>query len=137
MELFHQTVSMKAVDNLNDFVRSHMLEPFDSKAQIDTLVEHFENLTRAHDAVVRARDQLELLGPLVEMLDEFDQLGATAAEIRLQQEAVPYYFAKLAKSLYCARLKELSARLEHVSATTHARGAELTELQGKGDRSPG
>ena len=65
MELFHQTVSMKAVDNLNDFVRSHMLEPFDSKAQIDSLVEHFENLTRAHDAVVRARDQLELLGPLV------------------------------------------------------------------------
>ena len=46
MELFHQTVSMKAVDNLNDFVRSHMLEPFDSKAQIDSLVDHFENLTR-------------------------------------------------------------------------------------------
>lgn len=30
MELFHQTVSMKAVSNLIDFVRSHMLEPFDS-----------------------------------------------------------------------------------------------------------
>ena len=30
MELFHQTVSMKAVDNLNEFVRSHMLEPFDA-----------------------------------------------------------------------------------------------------------
>ena len=31
MELFHQTVSMKAVDNLNDFVRHHMLEPFDAE----------------------------------------------------------------------------------------------------------
>ena len=61
MELFHQTVSMKAVDNLNDFVRSHMLEPFDTKAHIDSLVEHFDNLTRAHEAVVRARTQLELL----------------------------------------------------------------------------
>ena len=72
MELFHQTVSMKAVDNLNDFVRSHMLEPFDTKAQIDALVEHFDNLTRAHEAVVRARDQLELLGPLVVVLDRYD-----------------------------------------------------------------
>ena len=80
---------------------------------------------------MRARDQLDLLRPLVKMLDEFNQLGATAAEIRLQQEAVPYYFAKLAKSLYCTRLKELSARLEQVSATTHARGAELTELREK------
>ena len=32
MELFHQTVSMKAVDDLTEFVRSHMLEPFDTKA---------------------------------------------------------------------------------------------------------
>ena len=29
LELFHQTVSMKSVGNLTDFVRSHMLEPFD------------------------------------------------------------------------------------------------------------
>ena len=54
MDLFHQTVSMKAVDNLNDFVRAHMLEPFDTKARIESLVEHFDNLTRAHDAVIRA-----------------------------------------------------------------------------------
>ena len=51
MELFHQTVSMKAVENLNDFVRSHMLEPFDTSAQIADLIDHFDNLTRAHDAV--------------------------------------------------------------------------------------
>src|SRR5271165_4762147 len=43
MELFHQTVSMKAVDNLNDFVRSHMLEPFDTSAQISDLIDHFDN----------------------------------------------------------------------------------------------
>ena len=30
LELFHQTVSMKSVGNLNDFVRDHMLEPFDA-----------------------------------------------------------------------------------------------------------
>ncbi len=30
MELFHQTVSMKSVGNLNEFVRNHMLEPVDA-----------------------------------------------------------------------------------------------------------
>lgn len=29
LNLFHQTVSMKAIGNLTDFVRAHMLEPFD------------------------------------------------------------------------------------------------------------
>ncbi|MGH8548577.1 MAG: hypothetical protein ACRERU_08265 [Methylococcales bacterium] len=32
LELFHQTVSMKSVGNLTDFVRGHMLEPFDVSA---------------------------------------------------------------------------------------------------------
>ncbi len=131
MELFHQTVSMKSVDNLNDFVRSHMLEPFDSKAQIDSLVEHFDNLTRAHDAVVRARDQLDRLGPLVELLDEFDQLGAEAAEITKQQEAVPYHFARLTQQLYGAQLVDLAARLERTGATLAVHGSELAALREK------
>src|SRR6266536_81018 len=58
MELFHQTVSMKSVGNLNDFVRSHMLEPFDAASWTDRLVAHFEDLTRAHEAVRRAQDLL-------------------------------------------------------------------------------
>jgi uncharacterized protein YPO0396 len=65
MELFHQTVSMKSVGNLNDFVRSHMLEPFDADAWTKRLVDHFEDLTKAHDAVRTAREQLAELGPLL------------------------------------------------------------------------
>ena len=79
MELFHQTVSMKAVENLNDFVRSHMLEPFDTSAQIADLIDHFDNLTRAHDAVQRARAQLELLQPLVADIEVHDQLSEQRA----------------------------------------------------------
>ena len=54
MELFHQTVSMKSVGNLTDFVRSHMLEPFDSASWTSRIIAHFEDLTKAHEAVRRA-----------------------------------------------------------------------------------
>ena len=93
MELFHQTVSMKAVDNLNDFVRSHMLEPFDTSDQISDLIVHFDNLTRAHDAVVRARAQLELLQPLVADIEVHDQLSEKRSSLERQQRALPLYFA--------------------------------------------
>ncbi len=72
MDLFHQTVSMKSVGNLNEFVRSHMLEPVDASERIRGIVAHFDDLTRAHEAVTRARDQLEALGPLVATLDRYD-----------------------------------------------------------------
>ena len=41
LELFHQTVSMKSVGNLTDFVRSHMLEPFDVAPRIAALIAPF------------------------------------------------------------------------------------------------
>ena len=131
MELFHQTVSMKAVDNLNDFVRSHMLEPFDSRRQIESLIEHFENLTRAHDAVVRAREQLLLLGPLVELLDEYDLLDTKVSEITMQQKAVGYHFSRLAKHLHNARLGELALLLDETSRELDARHRELAGLRDK------
>src|SRR5574340_378674 len=65
LELFHQTVSMKSVGNLTDFVRSHMLEPFEVAPRITALINHFDDLNRAHQAVLKAQQQVELLTPLV------------------------------------------------------------------------
>jgi uncharacterized protein YPO0396 len=61
LELFHQTVSMKSVGNLTDFVRSHMLEPFDVAPRIAALIAHFDDLNRAHEAVLKAKRQVALL----------------------------------------------------------------------------
>ena len=59
MELFHQTVSMKSVGNLTEFVREHMLEPFNAAQATRDIVAHFEHLTSAHEAVLRAQAQLD------------------------------------------------------------------------------
>ena len=61
--LFHQTVSMKSVGNLTQFVREHMLEPFDAAKATRDIVAHFEDLTKAHEAVQRAQAQLDVLTP--------------------------------------------------------------------------
>ena len=42
MDLFNQTVSMKSVGNLTEFVREHMLQPFDVETRIGALIRHFE-----------------------------------------------------------------------------------------------
>ena len=129
MELFHQTVSMKAVDDLTEFVRSHMLEPFDTKAHIATLVDHFENLTRAHDAVVRARHQLELLSPLVADLDAHDQATAAAATVRARQRALPYLFAERARGIFEAQISALEAEAQEVETSLGIVAEELAALR--------
>lgn len=115
LDLFHQTVSMKAVDNLNDFVRTHMLEPFEMQARIDDLITHFDDLTQAHEAVLRARDQLDLLRPLVAGLDRHDELGGELARLGSAEAAVAYYFADRKAGLLHTEIERLDGELADVT----------------------
>jgi uncharacterized protein YPO0396 len=93
MELFHQTVSMKSVGNLTDFVRDHMLEPFDASKATEDIVGHFEDLTKAHEAVQRAQAQLSALAPLLKDCDSYDAVAAEIEALTARRQALRYYFA--------------------------------------------
>ena len=108
LDLFHQTVSMKSVGNLTEFVRGHMLEPFDVAPRIAALIEHFDDLSRAHEAVLRARHQIEHLAPLVADCDNHASLGAEIEELRQCREALRPFFAALKRDLLDERIARLA-----------------------------
>jgi uncharacterized protein YPO0396 len=108
LELFYQTVSMKSVGNLTEFVRHHMLEPDDTDERIRALIGNFENLNRAHDAVVRARSQIEILDPLVADGDRLQAAEAEAATRRRARDALAAWFAIHHIRLIDERIDELN-----------------------------
>ena len=115
LELFHQTVSMKSVGNLTDFVRQHMLEAFPTESRIEALVGHFEDLNRAHEAVLKAKAQVAALTPLVADCDRHDGLRAEVARLRTCREALRPYFAQLKLELLDKRLALLDTDLERLA----------------------
>ncbi|BCJ37141.1 ATP-binding protein [Actinocatenispora thailandica] len=133
MELFHQTVSMKSVGDLNDFVRDHMLEPFDSAGWIDRLVRHFEDLTSAHESVVQARDQLALLDPLLGDCDKHEKAAGQIAEFDAQREAIRYYTADLQERLHGAEIDRQNATMAQLESAGAACAAQLGELDRERD----
>ena len=123
MELFHQTVSMKSVGNLNEFVRNHMLEPADAAEKVRNIVAHFGDLTKAHDAVKRAREQLEALQPLVATSERYDEALARRGELELQRDAVRLYIAELRIGLLTEEIAAHTAMRDsqaHAAAETRA-----------------
>ena len=88
MDLFHQTVSMKSLDNLTDFVREHMLESFPVQPRIDALISHFDDLNRAQESVLKARAQIGHLLPLTENCDRHAARLYKAAELRGYRDAL-------------------------------------------------
>jgi len=136
LELFHQTVSMKSVGNLTDFVRHHMLEPFDVAPRISSLIAHFDDLNRAHEAVLKAKQQVELLSPLVADCDRHAALLAATDELRACREGLKAHFAGLKLALIDARLETLadnfkseSTKVERLEARKTAQQVQERELR--------
>lgn len=120
LELFHQTVSMKSVGNLTEFVRQHMLESFDVKTEIIALIGHYDDLQRAYDAVLKAKEQIRQLSPLVENYHQYSSLSQDNEEMRVCREALPGYFSSLKAELLEVRLKTLTEKLEQLESDLFA-----------------
>ncbi len=116
LALFHQTVSMKSVGNLTEFVRTHMLEPFDVAPRIAALIAHFDDLNRAHEAVLKAQRQVQLLQPLVADGERHEQATQHVNTARQQRNLLKPYFAQLKLGLLAARITQLNEEWERHDA---------------------
>jgi uncharacterized protein YPO0396 len=132
MDLFHQTISMKSVGNLTDFVREHMLEAFPVHDRIDALVAHYQDLDRAHELVLKAKFQLGFLLPLVDDCDRRAALAEEVNKLRACREALRPWFASKKKALLETRVASLEAQLEKLAHRIAA--ADEARSRRRGDR---
>nr|WP_239536765.1 ATP-binding protein [Arthrobacter roseus] len=109
MELFHRTVSMKQVENITSFVRTNMLEEDDAVKRVGNLIHHFENLKKAHEAVLRAKDQISLLTPIHDGSAQHAKLAREDEDARAQRDALHPWFTDRQLTLS----REHQTELEH------------------------
>lgn len=133
LELFNQTVSMKSVGNLTEFVRGHMLEAFPVQGRIEALIGHFDDLDRAHQAVLKARDQIAALDPLAANVERHATLLAEADELRACRDALRPWFAALKSELLGQRIERLETELARCAAALEALGAGRREQLARRD----
>lgn len=93
LDLFYQTVSMKSVGNLTDFVRNQMLGKTDIQDKISDLVRSYEELTKAHDAAQRARHQKEMLEPLMQSIARLEVVKEEIGQYNFSLQEVPKWFS--------------------------------------------
>lgn len=110
LNLFYQTISLKSVADLTGFVREHMLDTGDIEERIDELRKNFDNLNAAHQAVVKSREQIQQLTPLVADGRELRKQQTRINDLEIGREALPAWFAAQHLGLLAERLAAL--RLE-------------------------
>lgn len=133
LELFHQTVSMKSVGNLTDFVRNHMLEPSEVAPRIQALLAHFDDLNRAHEAVLKAKRQLGMLTPIVGDCKRHQEGTEAVRLLREQREMLRGHFAELKRSLLDKRMEHIASDLERQTRLIDKLAGELQDLRAEAE----
>lgn len=112
LDLFYQTVSMKSVGNLTDFVRNHMLEKYDIEFRVNELRINFDNLNRAYEAVLKSKKQVEMLKPLAVSIHTYENLGNILNMHSRCRDLLPAYFAAIHVELLNENIHQLNQEIE-------------------------
>lgn len=134
LELFNQAISMKSVSSLTSFVRERMLAPFPVQSHIDALITHFDDLHRSHEAVLKAKKQIELLTPLVAECDRHQQMREEVVALQKERDGTDNFFARMKLALLNERIDALELDWERADAAVKRLEAEHDASQARIDQ---
>lgn len=111
LDLFQQTISMKKVEALTEFVRANMLEIPNTGDDVNKLIKHFHDLNSAHEAVLKAKNQILQLRPIVEQGNRCEQLNNKQDLLGKARRALVPWFAEQTICLLTEEINKLGQEL--------------------------
>ncbi|MDR0622290.1 MAG: hypothetical protein LBJ61_10510 [Deltaproteobacteria bacterium] len=110
LKLLQKTQSMKNIEDLDSFLRNFMLDEPDTYESAKQMVEEFTALNAAHEAVQKAKWQMETLGPIRPNWNDYNRAGAELFETLALSEALETYANQRRRELIQAELDVLRAK---------------------------
>ncbi|MCA9257894.1 MAG: hypothetical protein KDA61_01785, partial [Planctomycetales bacterium] len=114
MDMLNQTVAVKDIASLTEFIRRHMLEANPWNGRIESVLGHFALLSEAHQSLIRTRRQVELLDPIAARADEYRRLAQQLDSALRTVESAEAFFDARAAELYKPYVAQLARDLAAV-----------------------
>lgn len=134
LSLFSQTVGIKVLGDLTNFIRQEMLEESDAEEQFKNLHEHYSDLLVSHKAIQKDEKQLELLTPIITHKETLYAQRSGKAQLDFVEEQMPFYLNKTEYELLAAHISQTErdatvAREEERLATEKIKALEQEKDQ--------
>jgi uncharacterized protein YPO0396 len=112
LSLFSQTVGIKVLGDLTNFIRQEMLEEADAEEQFRGLYNHYSDLLISHKAIQKDEKQLELLDPVVTNKSKLEALHNNKQRLDFIEEQMPFYLGKIEYELLEKDVERLELEIE-------------------------
>ncbi|PUZ30158.1 Uncharacterized protein YPO0396 [Chitinophaga costaii] len=129
LQLFNQTVGIKVLGNLDEFIRLHMLEPRNMEEEFQELKKHLATLLAAQRNIEKVEAQIKLLQPIRQHLELYDlaHQGLQGTQAVLETVALWNTFTKHA--LLQVGLEENQSLVKQVQQQIQDAKTQLEKLQ--------
>lgn len=122
LNLFNQVVGVKVLEDLDEFIRTNMLEEQDAEAEFIQLKESFLTLMDAKTNIEKAKEQIKLLTPINKIAITLINIKTDLLRLEKSKEKAVYWFAKKGVELGEKELEKCKEELLRLNE-------ELTDLR--------
>ena len=129
MGMFNQTVAVKDIQSLNRFIRDHMLEAAPWGKKVESLLNHFTQLSEAHQSLVRVRRQFELLEPIAEKGATYQEQAEQLDRVERLLRAADSFFRQKIVELFTPKCEAGREELARVREKKEQLGCSISDIQ--------
>ena len=94
LTLFNQTVGMKVLGDLDEFIRLNMLEESTAEEDFKKLMQQYQTLLTSFQALEKAQTQVDLLKPIYDLSHEYEKLKAEISNKENQKRLLEPWFTQ-------------------------------------------
>lgn len=129
LSLFNQTVGIKVLGDLTNFIRHEMLEEADAEEQFKNLFNHYSDLLISHKAIQKNEKQLELLEPIIKNKQYLSELRTRRELLEFIEVQMPYYMGKIELRLLDEYITNIETESERTRKEKNTVEVELKQLE--------
>ncbi len=129
LSLFNQVVGVKVLDDLDDFIRTNMLEEQDAEKEFIQLKESFLTLMDAKTNIEKAKEQIAQLTPINEIANKLSEIQSELIRLNKSRELGVYWFASKNVELAEKELIKCSDKLESLNLELYKLRAKEESLK--------
>jgi uncharacterized protein YPO0396 len=124
LSLFNQVVGVKVLEDLDEFIRTNMLEEQDSETEFIQLKDSFLTLVDAKTNIEKAKEQIRQLIPISEIAQNLTNIQVELQRLQELKEMAVFWYAKKGVELGEKELEKCKEELQRLND-------ELIELRSK------
>ncbi len=136
LSLFNQVVGVKVLEDLDEFIRTNMLEEYkedneNAEEKFIKLKSSFETLIDAKTNIEKAKEQIEQLAPINEIAIDLSNIQSELKTLNVSKEMAVYWFAKKSVELFELKLSESKIQLGILNDELVSLKKKEAELKGE------